>query len=86
MMATRALLRMPEPLLPAPASWAKVDAPRHPMQVLVRVTLPEDVRTSYCRVYACTMDAYDDAMNCYPDCVRVEVEALRRAAGAEVRS
>ncbi|MCU7371587.1 hypothetical protein PEC18_12190 [Paucibacter sp. O1-1] len=68
-----ALMTLPEPLLPAPASWAAVDSPRRPRLLNITVTLPT-ARVSYQRRFASSMDAYSDALDRYRDCVSITVE------------
>lgn len=65
-------------MIPAPESWARVDAPkpaRRPMDVVVE--LP-DARISYRRAYRASMDAYGQALAEYPDCTAITVTPVER--------
>lgn len=79
--ATQLLQGLPEPRLPAPASWAKVDGPRVPMLVNVVVKLP-NARVHYCRQFKSTLDAYDDALHTYPDCIGIDAVPVKAAGEA----
>lgn len=78
-MNARTTLAMATPRIPAPAHWAKVDGPRLPLLINVVVKLPEG-RVYYCRQYLSTLDAYDDALRTYPDCIGIDAEPVKAAA------
>lgn len=65
-------------MIPAPESWAVVDAPRPPRRRMrVVVSLP-DARVAFCREYGASMDAYGHALAMYPDADRITVTPVPR--------
>lgn len=61
-------------MIPAPESWARVDAPKPPRrQMDVLVVLDGGERVSYRRAFRASMDAYGQALQTYPDAVRITV-------------
>jgi hypothetical protein len=61
-------------MIPAPAGWARVDAPKPPrrdMDVVVELTSGE--RVAYRRAFRASFDAYGQALETYPDASRITV-------------
>lgn len=69
-------------MIPAPASWAVVDAPPPPRrQMDVIVDVPEG-RVAYRARYRASMDAYGHALQAYPGAVRITVTPVPREVQA----
>lgn len=60
-------------MIPAPESWARVDAPRPPKRPMDVVVTTPDAMVAYRSHYAATMDAYGHALATYPDAVSISV-------------
>lgn len=61
-------------MIPAPLSWARVDGPKPARRLMdVVVDLPGDARVVYRRAFRASMDAYGQALDTYPGCVRITV-------------
>lgn len=69
-------------MIPAPASWARVDAPKPTRREMdVVVGLPDCV-IAFRAAYRASMDAYGHALATYPDADRITVTPVAREVQA----
>lgn len=70
-------------MIPAPACWARVDAPKPPRRDMdVVVELASGERVAYRRAYRASLDAYGQALETYPDASRISVTPVPREAAS----
>ena len=69
-------------MIPAPESWARVDAPHPPRRLMdVVVGLPHCV-VAFRAAYRASMDAYGHALATYPGAERITVTPVPREVQA----
>lgn len=72
-------------MIPAPESWARVDAPRPARREMeVVVDLDGGERVSYRRAFRASMDAYGQALATYPAATRITVTPVARESSHAV--